>query len=77
MTFNREARERYLVFATGPEAAWSANFRDLSASVTRMATLAPQGCITVHVVADEIERLKMAWEGTPIYSLNNELVAKI
>jgi transcriptional regulatory protein RtcR len=77
VTFNREARERYLVFATGPEAAWSANFRDLSASVTRMATLAPQGRITVHVVADEIERLKMAWEGTPIYSLNNELVVKI
>ena len=43
VTFNREARDLYLTFAMAPEAAWSANFRDLSASVTRMATLAPQG----------------------------------
>ncbi len=61
VTFNKEARERYLTFATGPEATWSANFRDLSASVTRMATLAPQGRITVDVVSDEIVRLKSAW----------------
>lgn len=65
VTFNKEARERYLVFSTGAEAAWSANFRDLSASVTRMATLAPQGRITVDVVNDEITRLKKAWIGTP------------
>jgi transcriptional regulatory protein RtcR len=61
ITFNKEARERYLTFATGPEAAWSANFRDLSASVTRMGTLAPQGRITVGVVMDELQRLKAAW----------------
>ena len=61
VTFNKEARERYLTFATGPEATWSANFRDLSASVTRMATLAPQGRITVDVVSDEVVRLKSAW----------------
>lgn len=64
VTFNKEARERYLAFATGPEAAWSANFRDLSASVTRMATLAPQSRITADVVDDEVERLKAAWGGT-------------
>nr|WP_246724722.1 hypothetical protein [Rhizobium phaseoli] len=28
------------------QSVWSANFRDLSASVTRMATLAPYGRIT-------------------------------
>lgn len=39
--FSKEARERYLTFAINAQAAWSANFRDLSASVTRMATLAP------------------------------------
>lgn len=61
VTFNKEARERYLAFATAPEAVWSANFRDLSASVTRMGTLAPQGRITVDVVNHEIERLKSAW----------------
>jgi len=61
ITFNREARERYLTFATGPQAVWSANFRDLSASVTRMATLAPHGRITSEVVDDEIKRLNALW----------------
>lgn len=60
-TFNREARERYLGFATGSEGVWAANFRDLSASITRMCTLAPQGRITVDVVDDEIARLRTSW----------------
>lgn len=60
-TFNREARERYLAFATGPAAQWSANFRDLSASVTRMATLAPDGRINEATVAAEIARLERLW----------------
>jgi transcriptional regulatory protein RtcR len=60
-TFNREARERYLRFATAPEAFWSANFRDLSASVTRMATLAPDGRINEATVAAEIARLLQQW----------------
>jgi transcriptional regulatory protein RtcR len=64
VTFNKEARDRYLAFATGPESAWSANFRDLSASVTRMATLAPQGRITREVVDDEMARLKAFWRGS-------------
>ncbi|MDO6964615.1 RNA repair transcriptional activator RtcR [Rhizobium alvei] len=62
VTFNKEARQRYLQFATSPEAVWSANFRDLSASVTRMATLAPQGRITTEVVDAEIERLRSFWK---------------
>ncbi|TWB53138.1 transcriptional regulatory protein RtcR [Rhizobium sp. ERR 922] len=61
VTFNKEARERYLTFATSPQAVWSANFRDLSASVTRMATLAPHGRITTEVVDDEIKRLNAFW----------------
>ncbi|NTI24181.1 sigma 54-interacting transcriptional regulator [Rhizobium rhizogenes] len=61
ITFNKEARERYLAFATGPQAVWSANFRDLSASITRMATLAPHGRITTDVVDDEVRRLKTFW----------------
>ncbi len=68
ITFNKEAREHYLAFATSPEALWSANFRDLSASVTRMATLAPQGRITVEAVDDEIRRLKTSW-GNPARNL--------
>ena len=61
VTFNKEARERYLAFATSAQAVWSANFRDLSASVTRMATLAPHGRITIEVVDDEIKRLNAFW----------------
>ena len=62
VTFNKEARTAYLAFATAPEAAWTANFRDLSASVTRMATLAPSGRINEAVVAEEVERLRAAWQ---------------
>lgn len=35
---DKEARERYLAFAAGPDARWPGNFHDLAASVTRMAT---------------------------------------
>lgn len=37
--FNTEARRAWLAFATSPQATWRGNFRELSASVTRMATL--------------------------------------
>jgi len=60
--FNKEARSRFLKFATSPEAKWSANFRDLNAAFTRMATLAPSGRITVECADEEIERLRVAWE---------------
>jgi len=58
---NKEAREAFLKFAKGPEAKWSANFRDLNAAVTRMATLAPKGRITVECVESEIGRLREGW----------------
>jgi transcriptional regulatory protein RtcR len=61
VSFNKEAREQYLRFALGDEAHWSANFRDLNASVTRMATLAAGGRITAEGVAEEIARLREAW----------------
>ncbi|MCA0401974.1 MAG: RNA repair transcriptional activator RtcR [Proteobacteria bacterium] len=61
VTFNSEARTRYLAFATSPEASWTANFRDLAASVTRMATFAPSGRITEDVVIEEIARLRRSW----------------
>ncbi|MFO0963715.1 MAG: RNA repair transcriptional activator RtcR [Phycisphaerales bacterium] len=61
--FSTEARSRYLEFATGPQAAWTRNFRDLSASVTRMATLAPAGRITEAIVDAEIQRLAASWAG--------------
>ena len=59
--FNKEALDRFLKFARSPDAQWSANFRDLNAAVTRMATLAPKGRITEACVEAEIERLKEGW----------------
>ncbi|MBI1293224.1 AAA family ATPase [bacterium] len=61
VTMNREARSRFIRFATSPEAAWNGNFRDLYAAVTRMATLSTNGRITESVVDAEIARLRGAW----------------
>ncbi len=63
VTFNKEARETYLRFATSSEAEWIGNFRDLNASVTRMATLAAGGRIGRSLVDDEIERVRSQWSG--------------
>lgn len=62
-SFNKEARQRYLAFATAPDARWPGNFRDLAASVTRMATLSPKGRIDLDCVEAEIGRLKRLWSG--------------
>ncbi|WPH19771.1 RNA repair transcriptional activator RtcR [Variovorax paradoxus] len=59
--FNAEARAAYLRFAQSGEALWCGNFRDLSASVTRLATLADGGRIPVALVEAEIERLRWLW----------------
>ena len=61
VTFNKEARERFLRFATSSEAHWSGNFRDLNAAITRMATLAQGGRITTELVAEEVARLTRGW----------------
>jgi len=61
ITFNKEARDRYLAFATGPDARWAGNFRDLAASVTRMATFSPKGRIDLATVNAEIARLQRTW----------------
>ncbi len=62
-SFNKEAREAYLRFATSPEANWPGNFRDLAASVTRMATLSPRGRIDLECVEAEVARLRRLWSG--------------
>jgi transcriptional regulatory protein RtcR len=74
VAFNREARSRYLAFAMSPEATWTANFRDLGASVTRMATLAPKGRIDEATVGDEIARLRRLWS-TP--SSGDDMLAEV
>ena len=60
-SFNKEARQRYLAFATGPDARWPGNFRDLAASITRMATLSPKGRIDLECANAEIQRLERLW----------------
>lgn len=62
-SFNKEARERYLGFATSPNARWPGNFRDLAASITRMATLSAKGRIDLECVEAEIKRLMRLWAG--------------
>jgi transcriptional regulatory protein RtcR len=61
VTFSTEARRLFLEFAEGPEGRWPANFRDLNGVVTRLATLAPGGRITVDQVSAEIEALRTQW----------------
>jgi transcriptional regulatory protein RtcR len=62
--FNKEASQAFLDFALAPDATWRGNFRDLNAAVTRMATLAPEGRITVREVEEETERLRQHWGST-------------
>ncbi|CAN7229716.1 RNA repair transcriptional activator RtcR [Acidovorax delafieldii] len=60
--FSNEARAAYLRYAQSPEALWTGNFRDLSASVTRLATLADSGRIGLPLVVAEIARLRWLWQ---------------
>ncbi len=74
--FNREARRSFLDFATSPGARWAGNFRELSASVTRMATLAASGRIDIAGVEEEIGRLRAAWRGADGASLVDGLLGE-
>ena len=61
ISFNKEARDAYLKFALSGEAKWQANFRDLTASVTRLCTFAGGSRIGIELVEREIERLQKTW----------------
>lgn len=77
LRFNREALDAYLKFAKSEEAAWQGNFRDLTASVTRMATLANGSRISLPDVMQEIERLKQLWKiETADHSLKENALGK-
>ncbi len=58
---SREARTRFLAFATSSEALWPGNFRDFNGAILRMATLAPGGRITTSIVDEEVRRLLSSW----------------
>lgn len=61
MSFNKEARQAYLKFALSGQAKWTANFRDLAASVTRLCTFTQGSRIDLASVEKEIERLQDSW----------------
>jgi transcriptional regulatory protein RtcR len=73
--FNAEARREYSQFASSTVATWNGNFRELSASITRMATLADGGRITVEVVRDEIKRLQVSWRPQSASGLLDSLMS--
>lgn len=59
--FDPAARQRYEAFATSASATWQGNFRDLTASMTRLTTLADSKVIRLSDVNAEIARLLELW----------------
>lgn len=66
MRFTKEARKNYLDFATSADAEWKGNFRDLNASIHRMATLADSSRIGKELAEDEINQLKNQWKNRSV-----------
>ena len=60
--FAPDARPLYEAFATSSDATWQGNFRDLTASMIRLTTLAESKVIRMEDVQAEIERLKELWQ---------------
>ena len=77
VTFSKETREEFLKFAQSPAAKWSANFRDLNACITRMATLSMGGRITGPILKEEIDRLKSGWEAPAADDDQEEILAEL
>ena len=76
LRFHSDALEKYLQFAQSNEATWQGNFRDLTASVTRMATLANAERIGLNEVNAEIKRLQNIWNvGENVEAQNSGLTA--
>lgn len=73
VTMNKKARERFLRFAVSPEALWLGNFRDLNASVMRMATLSAGGRIDEPAVEDEFTRLLGQWHRSALPAHSKKL----
>ncbi|MFK3990991.1 RNA repair transcriptional activator RtcR [Psychrobacter sp. NPDC064578] len=59
--FAPEARQLYESFAMSADATWQGNFRDLTASMIRLTTLAESKVIRNDDVQAEIERLTHLW----------------
>jgi transcriptional regulatory protein RtcR len=74
VSMSREARARFLTFATSADARWPGNFRDFNGAILRMATLAAGGRITTEIVNDEIRRLQSAWKAMEGADASSELL---
>lgn len=77
ISFNKTAKTKYLTYGRSEKGLWSSNFRDLNASITRMAALSDGGRITTAIVNEEISRLEKKWshrKTTEIESKSNILV---
>jgi transcriptional regulatory protein RtcR len=74
--FNVEAKRRYLAFAVSPQARWPGNFRELTASITRMATLAHAGRVTEDNVIEEIARLRDTWSDGRVTDMVAEVLGE-
>lgn len=77
VTMSKEVREDFLKFAQSPAAKWSANFRDLNACITRMATLSPGGRITTTVLTEELRRLNSAWSSPQTDEDHESILASV
>lgn len=73
----KDVRAAFLTFARSADAKWSANFRDLNAAVTRMATLAPGGRISRAVLDAELVRLRAAWHSPAAHDSDDALLESI
>ncbi len=76
-TLSKEVREQFLSFACSPDAKWNANFRDLNACVTRMATLSKGGRITIQILAAELTRLRSSWSIPADPKNHNQILASV
>ncbi|MFW2177358.1 MULTISPECIES: RNA repair transcriptional activator RtcR [unclassified Moraxella] len=59
--FEPKALQCYLEFAKSEQAVWAGNFRDLTASMARLTTLADDFEISLNDVNEEIIRLQNLW----------------
>lgn len=76
--FNQEAYQRFISFAQAPTTLWPGNFRDLSAAINRMSTLANGARIAVVDVEEEIARLQQSWcHGTQFAAPVSNLAAPV
>ena len=71
--FAPEARQLYEAFAMSADATWQGNFRDLTASMIRLTTLAESKVIRNDDVQAEIKRLTHLWELPDSLSGSNSL----